>query len=106
MRRYDQLLLDLDGCLWVGEEAVEGAPEAVAALLEQWSPPGSAEVLGPVPLGEPDAEGRTERERALIRVPRPDGWSLAASLAAAQASRVARKETSVVRIQLDPLELV
>ena len=32
--RYDQVLLDLDGCLWVGEEAVEGAAEAVAALRE------------------------------------------------------------------------
>ena len=32
--RYDQLLLDLDGCLWVGDEALEGAPEAVAALRE------------------------------------------------------------------------
>src|SRR4051812_47022058 len=34
MRRYDQVLLDLDGCLWVGEEAVDGAPDAVAALRE------------------------------------------------------------------------
>jgi HAD superfamily hydrolase (TIGR01450 family) len=34
IRRYDQVLLDLDGCLWVGDEAVEGAPEAVAALRE------------------------------------------------------------------------
>jgi len=32
--RYDQVLLDLDGCLWVGDEAVEGAAEAVAALRE------------------------------------------------------------------------
>src|ERR671911_721086 len=32
--RYDHVLLDLDGCLWVGDEAVEGAPEAVAALRE------------------------------------------------------------------------
>ena len=32
--RYDQLLLDLDGCLWIGDEAVEGAAEAVAALRE------------------------------------------------------------------------
>ena len=32
--RYDQLLLDLDGCLWVGDEALEGAPEAVTALRE------------------------------------------------------------------------
>jgi HAD superfamily hydrolase (TIGR01450 family) len=34
LRRYDQVLLDLDGCLWVGEEVLEGAPEAVAALRE------------------------------------------------------------------------
>jgi HAD superfamily hydrolase (TIGR01450 family) len=32
--RYDNVLLDLDGCLWVGEEAVEGAAEAVTALRE------------------------------------------------------------------------
>lgn len=31
---YDGVLLDLDGCLWVGDAAVEGAPEAVAALRE------------------------------------------------------------------------
>lgn len=86
--------------------SVEGAPDAVAALLEELSLPGSGEILGPVPLGEPDAEGRTDRERALIRVPQPDGKALAAALAAAQASRVARKETSPVRLQLDPLELI
>jgi ribonucleotide monophosphatase NagD (HAD superfamily) len=34
MRKYDQLLLDLDGCLWVGDEAVPGAADAVAALRE------------------------------------------------------------------------
>jgi HAD superfamily hydrolase (TIGR01450 family) len=28
------VLLDLDGCLWVGDEAIEGAPEAVAALRD------------------------------------------------------------------------
>jgi HAD superfamily hydrolase (TIGR01450 family) len=32
--RYDQVLLDLDGTLWVGGEALEGAPEAVAALRD------------------------------------------------------------------------
>jgi HAD superfamily hydrolase (TIGR01450 family) len=32
--RYDQVLLDLDGCLWVGDTALEGAPEAVAALRD------------------------------------------------------------------------
>jgi glycerol-1-phosphatase len=32
LRRYDQLILDLDGCVWVGEEPVEGSVEAIAAL--------------------------------------------------------------------------
>lgn len=30
--RYDHLLLDLDGCVWVGDQATPGAAEAVAAL--------------------------------------------------------------------------
>ena len=34
IRSYDHVLLDLDGCLWVGDEACEGAVEAVAALRE------------------------------------------------------------------------
>src|SRR3954447_6209411 len=34
LRRYDQVLLDLDGTLWVGEEAVPRAAEAVAALRD------------------------------------------------------------------------
>ncbi|HET6504584.1 MAG TPA: primosomal protein N' [Amycolatopsis sp.] len=86
--------------------SVEGAPDAVASLLEQLSLPESGEILGPVPLGEPDEEGRTERERALVRVQRAEGRALAATLAAAQAGRVARKDASPVRIQLDPLELI
>jgi HAD superfamily hydrolase (TIGR01450 family) len=32
--RYDHVLLDLDGCLWVGEDALDGASAAVAALRE------------------------------------------------------------------------
>ena len=31
-RGYDHVLLDLDGCLWIGDRAVPRAPEAVAAL--------------------------------------------------------------------------
>jgi len=34
LARYDQVLLVLDGCVWVGDEALEGAPEAVAALRD------------------------------------------------------------------------
>ena len=33
-RRYDHFLLDLDGCLWVGEEPTPRAVEAVAGLRE------------------------------------------------------------------------
>jgi HAD superfamily hydrolase (TIGR01450 family) len=40
IRPYEQVLLDLDGCLWVGDDACEGAAEAVTALRE-----GGAKVL-------------------------------------------------------------
>jgi HAD superfamily hydrolase (TIGR01450 family) len=33
-RRYDRFILDLDGCVWIGEEATPRAVEAVAALRE------------------------------------------------------------------------
>jgi glycerol-1-phosphatase len=32
--RYDQLILDLDGCVWVGDRPVPGAVEAVVALRD------------------------------------------------------------------------
>src|SRR6218665_182532 len=34
LQRYDQVILDLDGCVWIGGEAVPGSPEAIAALRE------------------------------------------------------------------------
>ena len=34
VRAYDHVLLDLDGCVWVGDEALPGAVDAVAALRE------------------------------------------------------------------------
>jgi glycerol-1-phosphatase len=33
-RAYDHLLLDLDGCVWVGDELTEGAADALSALRE------------------------------------------------------------------------
>src|SRR4051794_25519564 len=30
--RYEQVILDLDGCVWVGDVPIDGAPEAVAAI--------------------------------------------------------------------------
>jgi HAD superfamily hydrolase (TIGR01450 family) len=32
LRAYDNVVLDLDGCVWVGNQALPGAPEAVAEL--------------------------------------------------------------------------
>lgn len=32
LTRYDQVILDLDGCVWVGDDAVPGSPDAIAAL--------------------------------------------------------------------------
>ena len=34
LARYDNVLLDLDGCIWIGDEALDGAVDAVAALRE------------------------------------------------------------------------
>ena len=34
IRPYDHVLLDLDGCLWVGDEPCDGAGDAVTALRE------------------------------------------------------------------------
>jgi HAD superfamily hydrolase (TIGR01450 family) len=34
LTRYDHVLLDLDGCVWVGDAACDGAADAVAALRE------------------------------------------------------------------------
>jgi HAD superfamily hydrolase (TIGR01450 family) len=32
VERYDQLIVDLDGCVWIGDEAVDGSVEAVERL--------------------------------------------------------------------------
>jgi glycerol-1-phosphatase len=32
LARYDHVLLDLDGCVWVGSTVTDGAPEAIAEL--------------------------------------------------------------------------
>lgn len=34
LARYEQLILDLDGCVWIGGEPTPGAVEAIAALRE------------------------------------------------------------------------
>jgi HAD superfamily hydrolase (TIGR01450 family) len=32
--QYEQVILDLDGCVYLGDEAIPGSPEAIAALRE------------------------------------------------------------------------
>ena len=80
---------------------VDGTPDAVNAMLDELRLPPTGEVLGPVPLGDDET-----RERALVRVARSEGRALAAVLAEAQSVRTARKEQDLVRIKLDPLEVL
>ena len=105
--------------------SLTGAPDALADLQAAARLPGSAELLGPVPVetaaagtARPDAApaGGTDGgadggadgslERLLVRVPRAEGAALAEALHEAAAVRSARKAAGPVRIQLDPLELI
>jgi primosomal protein N' (replication factor Y) (superfamily II helicase) len=98
--------------------ALTGPESAVRAVLSAAALPPGADVLGPVPVGadplhgDPSASGRAsagpggDQARALVRVPRSGGLALAAALRAAQAVRTAQKEAGLVRLQLDPAELI
>jgi primosomal protein N' (replication factor Y) (superfamily II helicase) len=116
--------------------ALSGPDQAVAGFLAAAVLPPEADVLGPIELGAEapgrdrhkkaagadvsagvdegnkssgdsgadDALGRPVR--VLVRVPRPASTSLAAALRAAQAVRSARKDPGMVRVELDPAELI
>jgi len=100
--------------------SLTGAEPAVRDMIAAASLPPGAEVLGPVPVSTrppttaaaadapqaPAPAPETPQVRALIRVPRKDATALAASLHAAQSLRSARKDTQVIRVQLDPAELI
>jgi primosomal protein N' (replication factor Y) (superfamily II helicase) len=90
--------------------ALTGPASAVRAVLAAALLPDGADVLGPVPAAEDSGPASVapgeEPVRALIRVPRSGGLALAAALRAAQAVRSARKDAGVVRLQLDPAELI
>lgn len=60
--------------------------------------PEGAETLGPVQLDS------SAEQRALVRVPRAQGGSLAKALRDAQGRRSARRNAGGVRVQVDPLE--
>jgi primosomal protein N' (replication factor Y) len=86
--------------------AITGSSAAIADFVASVGLPARAEVLGPVPAELNGATHDAEpTERALIRMPRPDGLALARALHAAQAARSARKDGAVLRVQLDPAEV-
>jgi len=98
--------------------ALTGAEDAVREVVGAADLPAGAEVLGPVPVADGtvvrpgpgpaglDGPGPDQTVRVLVRTSRADGTALAAALRAAQAGRSARKDARVVRLQLDPAELI
>ncbi len=79
--------------------ALSGAPPGLAELLAAADLPGDAEVIGPVAVGG-------DAERVLVRVPRRHGAALVGALKTAAAARSARKAPDIVKLVLDPAELV
>jgi len=80
---------------------LDGTPDALASALGDLVLPPTGEVLGPVPLSE---DG--QQERALVRVARTEGRALSEVLTALQKTRSARKDPDLVRVKLDPLEVL
>jgi primosomal protein N' (replication factor Y) len=90
--------------------ALDGAADAVAALLDEVRLPDGAQLLGPVEL-PPGARRPASIDagmsvtRMLVRVPRERGLALAASLRRAVAVLSARQDHEPVRVQIDPLHI-
>ena len=90
--------------------AIDGAPEAVVAMLETAQLPDSAELLGPVDLPSgarrpPGVPASGPVNRMLVRVPRNEGLALAAALRRATGVLSARHDQQPVRVQIDPLHI-
>jgi primosomal protein N' (replication factor Y) len=93
-----------------------GSRRALEEALGQADLPATAQVLGPVRLANagapprrPVVEGEPERAPAdhhvLARVPASETQSLTRALLALKAFRSARKETDVVAVRVDPLDM-
>jgi primosomal protein N' (replication factor Y) len=90
--------------------AIDGASDAVNAMLAQSEFPADADVLGPVDLPpgvrRPPATAANDSViRMLIRVRREDGLALSAALRQATAVNSARHDHEAVRVQIDPLHI-
>ncbi|MFI6596809.1 primosomal protein N' [Nonomuraea sp. NPDC050536] len=77
-----------------------GAASAVRQMLDELRLPPAAQVLGPVPVDE------SGQERAMIRVARGGGAVLSSALKGASGVRAARKTPDVVKVSVDPLDLI
>lgn len=84
--------------------SLTGSPASLADFLDIAQLPPSADVLGPVMVKSAGPD--EDVERFLIRVSRSDSAELAVALRNATAIRSARKNVGLVRVQLDPMELV
>jgi primosomal protein N' (replication factor Y) (superfamily II helicase) len=90
--------------------ALDGAAEAVAALLDEVQLPDGGELLGPVQLPSgarrpPGTPADVPVTRMLVRVRREQGLTLAAELRRAVAVVSARQTDEPVRVQIDPLHI-
>jgi primosomal protein N' (replication factor Y) len=90
--------------------AVDGASDAVAALIEQAALPGDADLLGPVDLPPgvrrpPATPAGVPAIRMLIRVRKEEGLLVAGALRQAAAVNSARQDHEAVRVQIDPLHI-
>jgi primosomal protein N' (replication factor Y) len=82
-----------------------GPPAAVREMIVSLRLPRETQMLGPVPI---DTPGRPpgEEERAMLRVPWNTGGALARELKAAAGVRSARKAPDLVRVCMDPMDLI
>ncbi|MFC4535381.1 primosomal protein N' [Sphaerisporangium dianthi] len=68
--------------------------------------PEGAQVLGPVPVETSRPGGEEPQERLMVRVPRAAGPALARALKGAAGVRSARKAPDLVRVCMDPIDLI
>lgn len=90
--------------------AIDGAPDAVRAMIETAELPDDADLLGPVDLPPgarrpPGTPPEKPVNRMLVRVPRDAGLPLAAALRRAAGVLSARRDHEPVRVQIDPLHI-
>jgi primosomal protein N' (replication factor Y) len=90
--------------------AIDGASDAVAALIAEAVLPEDADLLGPVDLPPgvrrpPSTPAGVPVIRMLIRVRRDEGLVLAGALHDATAVHSARHDHEAVRVQIDPLHI-